>query len=255
MRRVRGVLLDLSGVIYVGKQIVPGALEALERLHGAGVPVRYITNTTRSTRAQVVSKLATLGLQIDEEHLFTAPLMTRDYLNQNQLVPHLLIHPQLEPEFADCLAGTPNVVVVGDAGRAFTYDNLSRAFRLLLQGCPLLAMGMSRYFRDDRELCLDLGPFVKALEYAADTQATVLGKPAPAFFQAAAASLDCAPDAVLMVGDDWESDVEGALRAGLQAVLVKTGKYRSGDETRIGMTGASVAEDLSAAVDRLLTTS
>lgn len=251
MSRIRGVLLDLSGVIYVGRQLVPGAVEAVQRLHDARLPVRYITNTTRSTRAQVVAKLHGMGLEIDAEHLFTAPLATRDYLIRHQLAPHLLIHPQLEPEFTECLAGTPNAVVVGDAGRAFTYDNLGRAFRLLLQGCPLLAMGVNRYFRDERELVLDAGPFVKALEYAADTEATVLGKPAPAFFQAAAASLGCKPEAVLMIGDDWESDVEGALRAGLQALLVKTGKYQPGDEARVALPGARVAADLSEAVDAI----
>ena len=252
MSRIRGLLLDLSGVLYVGRQLLPGALEALESLRAAKLPVRYITNTTRSTRAQVVARLAAMGLEIDPEHLFTAPLMTRDYLNQHQLVPHFLIHPQLESEFADCLAGTPNAVVVGDAGRAFTYDNLGRAFRLLMQGCPLLAMGDSRYFRDERELCLDVGPFVKALEYAADTQATVLGKPAPAFFRAAAAGLGCQPGDVLMIGDDWASDVEGALSSGLQALLVKTGKYLPGDEGRVSLPGAQVAGNLAEAVEQLL---
>ncbi len=252
MSRIGGVLLDLSGVIYVGRQLLPGALEAVARLQAAGLPLRYITNTTRSTRAQVVAKLTAMGLEIDPEHLYTAPLAARDYLNEHHLVPHLLIHPQLEPEFAECLAGTPNAVVVGDAGRAFTYDNLGRAFRLLLEGCPLYAMGINRYFRDERELCLDAGPFVKALEYAADTQAVVLGKPAPAFFQAAAASLGCPPQAVLMVGDDWEADAEGAMRAGLQALLVQTGKYRAGDENRGELAGLRVAADLTAAVDQIL---
>jgi ribonucleotide monophosphatase NagD (HAD superfamily) len=91
-----------------------------------------------------------------------------------------------------------------------------------------------------------------ALEYAADVKALVLGKPAPKFFHAAVEALGCRPAEALMIGDDALADVEGALNAGLQAWLVRTGKYRPGDEARIKMPGAEIVEDFAAAVDKLL---
>jgi ribonucleotide monophosphatase NagD (HAD superfamily) len=80
------------------------------------------------------------------------------------------------------------------------------------------------------------------LEYAADIQAEILGKPAAGFFHAAVTSLGCEPEEVLMIGDDVEADVIGAMEAGLQACLVRTGKYLPGDENKAGL--AAVADSV-----------
>lgn len=249
---IRGVLLDLAGVLYVGEEPLPGGVDAVERLHRAGLPTRYITNTTRSTSGAIVDRLARMGLSIPSDSLFTAPLAARAYAEARGLRPYLLIHPQLEPEFQAFKHGPHNAVLVGDAGQAFTYEALNRAFRLLLEGAPLLAMGNNRYFKEAAGFSLDVGPFVVALEYAANTRAIVLGKPAPEFFHAALADLGCAAAEVVMVGDDAVADVVGALSAGLQGILVKTGKYRPGDEDQIRGPRACTLADISAAVDWIL---
>ena len=73
-----------------------------------------------------------------------------------------------------------------------------------------------------------------ALEYAAQREAVLLGKPAPDFFKAALASIECDGKEAVMVGDDAEADVAGALAAGVgSALLVRTGKYRPGDENKV----------------------
>lgn len=249
---IRGVLLDLAGVLYIGDEPMPGAREAVQRLHGAGLPTRYITNTTRSTSRLTLNRLARMGLPIPPDALFTAPLAARSYIKARGLRPYLLIHPGLKPEFEDYTEGPYNAVLLGDAGPVFTYENLNRAFRLLLDGAPLLAMGDNRYFREAEGFSLDVGPFVAALEYAADTRAIVLGKPAAEFFHAALADFGCAAADVVMVGDDAVADVQGALSAGLQGVLVKTGKYRPGDEVQIQRSDACTAPDISAAVEWIL---
>ena len=252
MTEVRGVLLDLSGVLYVGSNAVEGAPEALAQLRESGLPLRFITNTTRSTRRAVGEKLRGMGFAIEDGEIFTAPEAVRAYLEEHDLRPHLLIHPALAPEFEGVDQFAPNAVVLGDAGRAFDYDHLNAAFRLLMDGAPLIAMGDNRYFMEDEGLSLDIGPFVRALEYAADTEAVVRGKPAAGFFHAAVEALGCAPEQVVMVGDDAISDIEGALKAGLQGVLVRTGKYREGDEDRIEAPGAALADDVVTWIDDLL---
>ena len=94
---------------------------------------------------------------------------------------------------------------------------------------PLVALGLTRYWRADDGLRLDAGPFVRALEYATGDSAVVLGKPDPAFYHSAVEDLDLETDQVVMVGDDVRSDVEGAQRAGLTGVLVCTGKFSPSD--------------------------
>lgn len=250
---ISGVLFDLSGVLYVGDEAVPGAVEALQRLSSSGLPTRFVTNVTRTSSRDLVARPQAMGFAITATHLFTAPIAARDYLKTHELRPYLLVHPALEAEFAELSTVSPNAVLLGDAGTGFSYQNLNRAFRLLIEhSAPLLAMGNNRYFREPDGLSLDIGPFVAALEYAADTRAMIFGKPAPEFFGGAVASLGCPASEVVMVGDDAAADVGGALAAGLRGILVKTGKYRPGDEDRIDRSGATVVEDITVAIEWIL---
>ena len=249
---IKGVLLDLSGTIYVGNELLPRAAEAVRRLQTAQFPIRYLTNSSRSPRAAILQKLDDMGIAARAEDLFTAPLAIRDYLREHRLSPWLLVHPAIAGEFEEFSGQHPNCVVLGDAAEAFSYRNLNRAFRLLLDGARLLAVGDNRYFREAAGMSLDAGPFVRALEYAAGCEAVVLGKPSPAFFHAAVSRLGCRPGETLMVGDDVYSDVNGALKAGLKAALVRTGKYRPGDEGKIAAPGACVCCDLLEAVAGIL---
>ena len=250
----QGVLCDLSGVLFVGDRALPGAVEDLFSLRAAGIPVRFVTNVTRQSREGLLGRLSDLGLEIDADDLFTPAQAARGYVRERGLSPYILVHPMLQPELADLVSPRPDAVLLGDAGHAFSYESLNTAFRVLIEerGAPLLAMGTNRYFRAADGLSLDIGPFVHALEYAAEAEAVVLGKPARAFFLQAVDSMGLAPEEVVMIGDDWKVDVEGAMAAGLGGILVRTGKYRPGDEERIGIPGAQACDDLGAAVDLIL---
>jgi HAD superfamily hydrolase (TIGR01458 family) len=125
-----------------------------------------------------------------------------------------------------------DAVVVGDLGPAWSFDALNRAFRCVTDGATLVACQRNRYWRDASGLVLDAGPFVAALEFAAGREAVLVGKPSPLFFGAALDGLGLRPGEAVMVGDDAEADAGGAIAAGLAGWLVRTGKYRPGDESR-----------------------
>ncbi|UTW08052.1 TIGR01458 family HAD-type hydrolase [Pseudomonas benzenivorans] len=245
----QALLLDISGVLYQDTQPIPGSVQAVRDLQAKGCPLRLVTNTSRLTAAAIHRQLSGMGYLIEPEQIYSAPRAMRHYLQAHGLRPYCLIHRNLEAEFADLLElPAPNAVVIGDAAERFDYLHLERAFHLLLDGAPLLAMGDNRYFKLEGALRLDAGPFVRALEYAAGVQAKVLGKPSPAFFQGALDELGVSAEQALMIGDDVESDVRGAQRAGLQGCLVQTGKYRPGDEDKAP--AALLAKDLADAVRR-----
>ncbi len=138
--------------------------------------------------------------------------------------------------------------------RPSAYSALNDAFRVLVEGAELLALAPNRTFKDaDGKLSLDAGPFVTALEFASQKQALVLGKPSSAFFLSALASMNCPEAEAVMVGDDAETDVAGALRAGLaHALLVRTGKYRPGDEDRFSPGPTVTVDDIAAAADWII---
>ncbi|MCX4187056.1 TIGR01458 family HAD-type hydrolase [Methylophaga sp. OBS4] len=243
---LKAILFDISGVLHVDKQPLPGAVDTVSKLQQSGVPMRFVTNTSRSTSTDILHSLQDMGFTLNQRDIFTAPVAVKHICLQQQLRPYCLIHPDLEPEFSELDQSNPNAVVVADAAERFDYQHLNRAFSLLMEGAPLLGIGRNRYFKSAGQLQLDAGPFIQALEYAADIEACILGKPAAGFFHAAVSSLGCQPEQVLMIGDDVEADVLGALAAGLQACLVRTGKYLPKDDRKAGP--ANVADSVVEAV-------
>lgn len=249
----KGILLDLGGVVYIGDEPLPGAVEAIHRLREAGLAVRFLTNTTRNSHRRVLEKLRGMDLDVGDEELFTPALAARRIIEDRRLTPHLLVDPRLEEDFAGLPQGVHPALIVGDAGDGFSYDALNKAFRQLSHDAEFLALANNRSFRDaDGELSLDAGPFVAALSFASRREPLVLGKPSPDFFHAALASMDCKAGQAAMVGDDAENDVGGAMAAGLTGVLVRTGKYQPGAESEIDPAPDYVADDLAGAVEWLL---
>jgi HAD superfamily hydrolase (TIGR01458 family) len=117
-----------------------------------------------------------------------------------------------------------DAVVLGDVGDRFDAQLLNHAFRLMMDGAELIALQHNRYWRRNDGMALDVGAYAAALEYATRSEAVVVGKPSRDFFAAALAEMEL--EQAVMVGDDVEADVGGAMAAGLAGVLVRTGKFR-----------------------------
>jgi HAD superfamily hydrolase (TIGR01458 family) len=245
----RAVLLDLDGVLYVEGEAIEGAGSAVARLRDMGIALRFVTNTTSRSRAATLEGLVALGFDVGEDELLTPVVLARRLcLERGHRRLALLVAGGTEEDFADLEAvedeGPADAVIVGDLGDAWTYAALNRAFRLVMEGAELIALQKNRFWLRRDGLSLDAGPFVAALEYATDREAVVVGKPSPAFFAQALGDLGVEPADALMVGDDVESDIGGALGAGLAAVLVRTGKYRE-DVVRVsGVTPTATVDSI-----------
>jgi HAD superfamily hydrolase (TIGR01458 family) len=226
---VEGLLLDLSGVIYVEDDAVPGAAEALERLRADGIPIRLVTNTTMRPARSILERLDRLGIEADPGELITPATLAKRRCEEAGFESVALV---VLDELREDLEGleekgdSADVVIVGDLGDQWDYDVLNRAFRRLMDGAELIALQKNRYWETSDGLSLDAGPFVASLEYAIGSEAEVMGKPSEAFFELALSELGTSADHAAMVGDDVEADVGGAMEAGLAGILVKTGKYR-----------------------------
>jgi len=247
---IRSVLIDIDGVLCIGDAPLPGSLEAMSLLRASGAGIRLVTNTTRKTRADIVRQLAAMGFEVAPHEVITGAGAARKLLEARGLRPYLLIHPGLMPDFAGLATDTPNAVVIGDAAEGFSYQALNTAFRILIDqpGAPLIALANNRYFREASGLSLDAGPFVAALEYATGVRAEITGKPAEAIYRTALDALGSTPAESVMIGDDIESDIAGAQRAGLRAVLVRTGKYRPSDEHHPACRPDAIVDDFLRAV-------
>lgn len=235
---IKGILFDMDGVLYEGERPVAGAAEAITWCRQAGLPFLFLTNTTSRPRSSLLGKLAGVGIDVTEEQILTPPLAARRWLEAHHVGPIALFVPAATRAEFDGLdsidwrtATQAAAVIVGDLGEGWDFHTLNTAFRLLMSDRqpPLLALGLTRYWQAEDGLRLDTGPFVKALEYASDRQAVVLGKPARPFFETALHLLGLPPAQVIMIGDDIRSDIEAAQQTGMRGVLVRTGKFRPAD--------------------------
>ncbi|KAM6109451.1 haloacid dehalogenase-like hydrolase domain-containing protein 2 [Phoenicopterus ruber ruber] len=251
-RALKAVLVDLSGTLHVEDSAVPGAQEALKRLRGAPVTIRFVTNTTKECKRDLLERLTKLGFDIAENEIFTSLTAARNLLEQKQVRPLLLVDDKALPDFTGIATEDPNAVVVGLAPEHFHYEMMNRAFRLILDGAPLIAIHKARYFKKKDGLALGPGPFVTGLEYATDTKATVVGKPEKTFFLEALRGTDCAPEEAVMIGDDCRDDVGGAQNAGMRGILVRTGKYRPADENKINPAPYLTCQNFPEAVEHIL---
>jgi HAD superfamily hydrolase (TIGR01458 family) len=243
----RALLLDLDGTLYTDAGAIAGAVEALAALRRRGVPLRFVTNTTRRSRRLLAERLAGYGFAVQPAEIVTAVMSGVALLEERGWRRiAAFVAPETLEDFAafDLASGQPEAVVVGDLGELWSFGRLNRAFHHLMDGAELVALQRDRYWLKGDALALDAGPFVAALEYATGKSATLCGKPSAAFYHAAVASLDPEarrdPARIVMVGDDLWGDIEGAQQAGLAAWMVRTGKFREDVLATSGITPGRV---------------
>ncbi len=229
-KKIEGFLIDIDGVLLTDNQRIPGALESVEFLIEKQIPFLLVTNTTRKSRITIWHQLKRLGFPVEETRIHTAPLAAVRYLKRKKVEKiFLFASGSVFKDFNDFKITTanPEYVVVGDLGQDLTFERLNDAFRLIMRGARIIALQKNRYWQTSEGLTVDAGAVVAALEYATSKRAVIVGKPRKDFFLQAADTLGLPPGKLAMIGDDLESDIEGARKTGIYGIAVKTGKFRS----------------------------
>jgi HAD superfamily hydrolase (TIGR01458 family) len=248
---VRALLLDLDGVIVLAEKPVPGAAAALGELAKRRILFRIVTNTSLVSRATLSRWGASMGAPIPPDRFqsalsVSAAYTARRFAGQPLYVlasddartefkgQHLLTDDEAGEQGARAAA-----VVVGDSPEILNYQTINRAFRLISNGATLVAMHKNRWWMTPDGPTIDSGSIVVGLEFAAGVRAITVGKPSLGFFQEAASQLAAEAASrseprlrrrdIAMVGDDLDSDVRAAQRAGLRGVFVLTGKHARAD--------------------------
>lgn len=227
-KSIQGFLIDLDGVLYIEEQVIPGATETVNWLRQRGSRFRFLTNTTMQSQSSLAKKLTRMGIRADPGEVFnTCVVATRWLANQGISRVHLLLTEDARQDFSDFEITTerPEAVIVGDLGKDYNFAVLNEAFLSLKSGARLIALQKNRFWRTEKGLAMDAGAFVAALEYAADTQAALIGKPNRAYFETALEDMQLLPSQAAMIGDDIETDIQGARALGAKTILVRTGKY------------------------------
>jgi HAD superfamily hydrolase (TIGR01458 family) len=251
------VLLDLDGCLHLTGTPYPGATEAVTRLRDAGHRLRFVTNNTVRSAAQLTEWLRGMGFELEDRELQTAPRAAAHVLDGRRVLALTMPAIVEDLEGIALVGEEADAVLFGGAddipetNQVFSYMNLGRAFAELQGGAELYCMHKNRWWQAQRGPLLDSGSFVAGLEYAASVEATVIGKPSPAYFQAALDAVDSDASQTYMVGDDVEADVGGAQALGMHGILVRTGKYRDEWLARSGVRPEAVLDSVADLPDYL----
>ena len=226
------ILLDIDGVLHVSGVPIPGAVDAVARLREQGHALRFVTNNSTRLRETLARELRELGFDLEDDELQTTPRAAARELAGKRVLALVMgaIVPDLEG--IDLVGDRADAVLLGgcdetiEPNQVFSWMNLGRAFAELQLGAELYCLHKNKWWQTSRGPLLDAGAFVAGLEYATGVDATILGKPSPAYFAAALDALGAEPELTWMVTDDLEADVRGAQSFGMRTALVRTGKFR-----------------------------
>ena len=173
LNNFKGLLIDLEGVIYSGEEVIDGAIETIEKLKKK-FRIRYLTNTTTTSRNLIFQKLLNLNLSVNEEDIFTPSIAINAFLKDKMIKNiSLIANEKINSDFKEfnINSNNPDAVIMGDIYKDFNWDKLNNAFELLSKKeCLLIALHKNKYCKRNNKIALDLGPFVNALEYASSTK-------------------------------------------------------------------------------------
>lgn len=246
------LLLDLDGTLYVGDRPIPGAAHAITQVRNAGYQVRFLTNTTTKSHGELLIQLTALGFTLTPAELISAPmaakleLLTEQQARGRPLRLWPLVASNLMDDFAEFIYDdlTPDFVVLGDIGERWNLNLINQLFNVIYQGAELIALHKNRFWQTAEGLKADIGLFVAGLEYVTHKPARVMGKPSGDFFARVLADAKLSAADAIVVGDDVDSDVAGAQALGMQAYLVKTGKFRPAYFASSGVTPDAVLDSI-----------
>ena len=245
----RGFLIDMDGVLYRGSELIRGADEFIRRLRREAIPFCLLTNNSQRTRRDVVAKLARLGVEVEESHVFTSAMATARFLAQQRpggtafvIGEGGLLNALHQHGFA-VVDHDPDYVVVGE-GRTFNLELVEAAVRMILGGAKLIATNLDPSCPTDHGIRPGCGAMVAMLEAATGVKAFGVGKPSPIMMRAARKELGLATDETFMIGDTMETDILGAVQLGFHTVLVLSGGTRESDLPRYAYKPDLVVESL-----------
>lgn len=233
-----GFLIDMDGVLYRGPELIPGAERFVAGLRDHDIPFRFLTNNSQRTRRDVVARLVRMGLDVEEEHVFTSAMATARFLAQQKpggtayVIGEGGLLTALHQHGYAVVDHDPDYVVVGE-GRTFNLEMVEAAVRMILGGAKLIATNLDPNCpTQGGSLRPGCGAMVAMLETAAGVRAFSVGKPSPVMMRAARKELGLSTDETTMIGDTMETDILGAVQLGFHSVLVLSGGTKPEDLPR-----------------------
>lgn len=244
---IRGVLLDLDGTVYLGRNQVPGAADFVARLRERGLRCLFVTNRANRTPQEVCEHLQGYGIPCGAEDILTSAQATAQYLRQGSAfcIGEHGLRVAMEEAGLRLTAERPDYVVVS-YDREFNYAKLTQACRLIAAGATYIATNPDRALKTDQGIVPGTGAIIAAVTAGCGQMPVIIGKPERRIIDMALARLGMPAAEVMNVGDNLETDVLAGQRAGVRTALLLTGVSTRADADRFPTAPTWIAEDYAA---------
>ncbi|MBZ6528313.1 TIGR01457 family HAD-type hydrolase [Aerococcaceae bacterium DSM 111021] len=230
MTKYEGYLIDLDGTTYRGKERIPEAEVFIRNLLKNEFPFKLVTNNATKTVDEIVHNLNTYyEIPIDESHVYTSIIALGDYIELNHpganvyvLGESALMNQVIDRGFTVDSNKKVDVVVQG-LKRDVTYDELTVAVQAILSGAEYVVTNTDRLIPTETGLNPSSGAITSFIQFATRKKPIIIGKPNKPIMEGALAQLGISKDKVLMIGDNYDTDIMAGMNMGMDTLLVLTG--------------------------------
>jgi 4-nitrophenyl phosphatase len=244
-------LLDLDGTIYRGNELIPEAKSFLEILSGASLNYKFITNNSSRTPEQLSKRLSDMGIDVNPDRFITTALATANYLatrfNNHQDSVFIIGEDGLYTAIRDIgfkiTNEAPDIVVVG-LDRSFNFDKLTWAVNGIKNGAVFIATNPDKQLLTEDGIIPGTGSIVAMVESETGIQPKYIGKPHHYIFEYSLHLLKTGKDTVMVIGDNYNTDIIGASQYGLRTALVLSGITKKEELTNITVYPDYIVESL-----------
>jgi NagD protein len=246
-----GYLIDMDGVIYRGSELIAGADRFIQELRAHNIPFLFLTNNSQRTRRDVATRLQRMGMDVEEEHVFTCAMATARFLAQQKpqgtafVIGEGGLLTALHNNGYSIVDKDPDYVVVGE-GRTFNFEMVEAALGMIVAGAKLVATNMDPNCPTHTGVRPGCGATVAMLETAAGIKAFSVGKPSPVMLRAARKELGLTTEQTIVIGDTMETDILGGVQLGFKTILVLSGGTSRDDLLRYAYRPDKIVDSIGA---------
>lgn len=246
----KGYLIDLDGTIYRGSEPIPAGRRFVEQLQARQIPFLFLTNNTTKTPATVAARLANeFSIQVAPETVYTATLATIDYMDDAAKGKKVFVIG--EPGLIDPILAAgyvweekdPDYVVVG-LDTAVTYEKFVTATLAIQKGALFIGTNPDKNIPTERGLLPGAGSVIAMVEAATQQTAIYIGKPEAIIMDKAVGILGVERSEVLMVGDNYTTDILAGINNGIDSLLVLSGFTQKAEVPTLPIAPTHVVDSL-----------
>ena len=228
LRKHKGFICDMDGVIYHGNRLLPGVKEFVDWLYKEDKNFLFLTNSSERSPKELQQKLKRMGLEVDESHFYTSALATARFISSQApgcsayVIGGAGLIMALHDEGITMNDVDPDYVVIGE-GNNYNYENVLKAVRLVLRGARLIGTNSDLTGPSEEGLIPACRAMIAPIEMATGQTAYFVGKPNPLMMRTGLRNLQVHSEDAVMIGDRMDTDVISGMESGMSTVLVLSG--------------------------------